>query len=71
MAAKLPREVALTRVTATRTSVAVSGGLTGTLTEGAWRDWTAAVTVAGTTWRFPERPPLPTGAFHLTATARR
>lgn len=71
MAAKLPREVALTRVTATRTSVAVSGGLTGTLTEGAWRDWTAAVTVAGTTWRFPERPPLPTGAFQLTAIARR
>lgn len=69
VAAKLPREVALTRVTATRTSVAVTGGITGALTEGAWREWTAAVAAAGTAWKFPERPPQPAAAFQLTAKA--
>lgn len=71
VAAKLPREVALTRVTATRTGVAVSGGITGSLNEGTWREWTAAVAAAGTVWRFQERPPLPSAAFQLTATARK
>lgn len=71
VAAKLPREVALTRVTATRKGVAVSGGITGSLGEGAWREWTAAVTAAGAAWRFPERPPLPSAGFQLTGTAQR
>ncbi len=70
LAAKMPREVALTRVTATRDGVAVSGGVTGRLSEGAWREWTAAM-AAGAVWRFPERPPLPTTAFQLNGTARR
>ncbi|MDP3069632.1 MAG: hypothetical protein Q8N18_05055 [Opitutaceae bacterium] len=70
-AVKLPPEVVLTRIAATRTSVTMVGGITGKLGEAPWREWTTAVAAAGSAWRFPERPPLPTASFQLTATALR
>jgi len=67
LAGKLPREAVLTRLTATRSRVAVSGGITGALTDASWREWLETVTPTGTQWQMKERPPLPVATFQLTA----
>ena len=69
LAAKLPREAVLTRVAATRSRIAVEGGVTGPMTDPAWRQWLDAITAPGTRWQMKERPPLPVAAFQLTAHA--